>query len=203
MNIRRVCVYCGSSPGLSGDFVAAAREMGSLLARRKIGVVYGGATIGLMGAVADAALAEGGEVIGVIPRVFSDKVAHPGLTQLHVVETMHERKALMFDLADAFVALPGGIGTLEEILEVLTWAQIGLHAKPCAVLNVSGYFDPLLAMIERAVKEEFVRPKHRGLLVVEEQGEALLARLETYQPPKVTKWLDRKAPPPDVTSRDM
>ncbi len=192
MGVRRVCVFCGSSPGASPRYLAAANGLGVLLAQRGLGLVYGGASVGLMGKLADAVLAEGGEVIGVIPRAMITKeVAHAGLLDLRVVDSMHERKALMADLSDAFIALPGGIGTLEELLEILTWSQLGIHDKPCGVLNVRGYFDGLLALLDHVVAERFMRPEHRAMLLAEPTPEALLDALEGYAAPVQEKWLDR------------
>lgn len=192
MGVRRVCVFCGSSPGASPRYLAAANGLGVLLAQRGLGLVYGGASVGLMGKLADAVLAEGGEVIGVIPRAMITKeVAHAGLLDLRVVDSMHERKALMADLSNAFIALPGGIGTLEELLEILTWSQLGIHDKPCGVLNVRGYFDGLLALLDHVVAERFMRPEHRAMLLAEPTPEALLDALEGYAAPVQEKWLDR------------
>lgn len=177
---RRVCVFCGSSSGVRPEYEDAARGLGSALARRGIGVVYGGASVGLMGVVADAALAAGGEVIGVIPQALVDReVAHPRLSELHVVASMHERKAVMADLADAFVALPGGMGTLEELFEVFTWRQLGIHDKPIALLDVLGYWAGLAAFLEHAEAEGFLRAGHRRKLAIERDFEALLTHLGT------------------------
>ena len=192
--MKAVCVFTGSSRGVRPEYLAAATELGSLLAARRIRLVYGGARVGLMGAVADAALASGGQVVGVIPAALVAKeVAHTGLTDLRVVDSMHERKALMSDLADAFVALPGGWGTLEEFFEVLTWAQLGLHRKPCGLLNVQGYFDRLLAFLDHTIDEGFVRPQNAELIVVARAPGELLDRLESPLPPPVEKWLDRSS----------
>jgi uncharacterized protein (TIGR00730 family) len=192
--MRRVCVFCGSSPGRKPAYLEAARAMGRALARRGIGLVYGGGHVGLMGAVADAALAAGGEVVGVIPRGLQlRELAHEGLTTLHVVGSMHERKARMAELAEGFVALPGGMGTLEELAEILTWAQLGLHARPCGLLDVAGYYDPLVAFLDRAVAEGFVRPDHRRLLVVAQDPDALLDAFAGWQPPSVEKWIDTRS----------
>ena len=191
--MQRVCVFCGSSPGVQPGYLAAARALGDQLARRGLGLVYGGASIGLMGAVADAALAGGGEVIGVIPAALEAKeIAHEGLTRLEVVGSMHERKARMAELADAFIALPGGMGTLEELSEMLTWAQLGLHRKPCGLLDVAGYWQPLVVFFDHAVQEQFLRPHHRALLLVEEEPLALLNALAAYVPPEQQKWIDRR-----------
>jgi len=190
--MTRVCVFSGSSAGVRPEYRRAAEHLGQVLAERRIGLVYGGARVGLMGAVADAALAGGGEVIGVIPSgLVAKEIAHPGLTDLRVVASMHERKALMADLADAFVALPGGWGTLEEFFEVLTWAQLGLHRKPCGLLNVCGYFDGLLAFAAHSVAEGFVRPEHAGMVTVADAPGPLLDSLAVHRPPVVEKWLDR------------
>jgi uncharacterized protein (TIGR00730 family) len=176
--LRRVCVFCGSAAGTRPEYAAVARELGTTLAERGIGVVYGGASIGLMGVVAEAALAAGGEAIGVIPQALVDReVAHTGLSALHVVGSMHERKALMADLADAFVALPGGIGTLEELFEVYTWRQLGLHDKPIALLDVAGYWAGLAAFLDHAEGEGFLRAGHREALVHAAGVEALLTWL--------------------------
>jgi uncharacterized protein (TIGR00730 family) len=191
--VRRVCVFCGASPGHRPVYAEAARRLGRLLASRGTGLVFGGGRVGLMGVVADAVLAAGGEVVGVIPRALVEKeVAHDRLTDLHVVDTMHERKALMVDLSDGFVALPGGVGTLDELSEVLSWAQLGLHRKPCGVLNVEGYFDPLLAMLDRGVAEGFVRPEDRAFLLVDDEPAALLDRMGASRPAPVPRWVRRE-----------
>jgi uncharacterized protein (TIGR00730 family) len=183
--MRRVCVFCGASPGASPVFAEAAAAVGTALAGRGVGVVYGGGRVGLMGVVADAALAAGGEVAGVIPRGLVDReLAHADVSELHVVETMHERKALMNELSDGFLTLPGGLGTLEEVADVVSWAQLGLHAKPVGVLNVSGYFDGLLAWVERATSDGFVRTEHARLLIVDEELPALLDAMEKFRPPR-------------------
>lgn len=188
--MKRICVYCGSSPGRQPRYQQAAAEFGRRLAARGLGLVYGGASIGVMGAVADAVLAAGGEVIGVIPEALAVKeVAHGGLTELRVVNSMHERKALMAELSDGFVALPGGWGTLEEVFEILTWAQLGFHDKPCGLLNVRGYYDHLFSFLEHQIEEQFVKPLYREMLILETDAEELLRRFEHYQAPKVRKWL--------------
>lgn len=190
--MQSVCVFCGSSPGADPLYMRAAREVGVLLAERGLGLVYGGAQVGLMGAVADGALSAGGRVIGVIPQSLVRKeVAHMGLGDLRVVGSMHERKALMADLSDGFLALPGGCGTFEEFFEVVTWAQIGIHRKPCALLNIAGYYDPLLALIHHAVAERFVRPEHLGLVLVDTDSKLLLDAMSRYVSPVVDKWMDR------------
>ncbi len=176
--IRRVCVYCGSRPGVRPAYADAARDLGTRLAAAGVGIVTGGGRVGLMGVVADAALDAGGEVVGVIPQTLVDReVGHAGLTELHVVSTMHERKARMADLADVFVAMPGGLGTLEEIAEALTWLQLGLHAKPCALLDVDGYYGPLVGWLDHAVAEGFVAADRRDAVVVEATAGALVGRL--------------------------
>ena len=191
--MKRVCVFCGSRNGTRDQYVAAARRMGEALARRGIGLVYGGGGIGLMGVLADAAVSAGGDVIGVIPEaLMAREVAHRGLADLRVVASMHERKALMAELADAFVALPGGFGTLEEFCESLTWAQLGIHRKPCGLLNVEGFFDPLLLLFDHAVRERFVSPDHRSLVVVEEDPERLLDALSRWEPPALERWMGRE-----------
>ena len=190
--LKRVCVFCGSSPGERAGYAAAAREMGRLLAERGIGLVYGGGKVGLMGVVADAVLAGGGEVIGVIPEaLMAREVGHGGVTELRVVGSMHERKATMADLSDAFVALPGGFGTWEEYCEVLTWAQLGLHPKPCGLLNVEGYYTPFLALMDHAVAEGFVRPQHRALVLEAVEPARMLELLAGFEPPRVLKWIER------------
>ena len=176
--MKGVCVFCGSRAGTRPEYAAAARALGALLAERGLTLVYGGGNVGLMGHIADAALAAGGRVIGVIPQSLVDReVAHHGVSELRIVRTMHERKALMNDLADAFVALPGGFGTLDEFFEVLTWAQLGIHGKPCGLLNVAGYFDPLLAAADHMAAEGFLRPEHRHMLLAGTDARALLERL--------------------------
>jgi uncharacterized protein (TIGR00730 family) len=190
--MRRVCVFAGSNKGAHPDYAGAARQLAVLLVRRGLGLVYGGGSVGLMGVLADAALVEGGEVIGVIPGpLASPELAHPGLTELRVVSSMHERKGLMATLADAFVALPGGLGTLEETLEILTWGQLGIHAKPLGLLDVRGYWGPLLALLRHAVAEGFVRREHAALLVADAAPEPLLDRIVAWRPPTFPRaWLD-------------
>jgi uncharacterized protein (TIGR00730 family) len=187
--IRRLCVYCGSAFGARAAYRDGATRLGALLAERGIELVYGGGRVGLMGAVADGALAAGGHVIGVIPRALMDReLGHTGIQDLRIVADMHERKMTMADLADAFVAMPGGWGTLEELTEMLTWLQLGIHAKPIGLLNLDGYFDGFLQFAERMIEEAFVRPEHRALLHVESDPVALLARLAAPMPAPVTKW---------------
>jgi uncharacterized protein (TIGR00730 family) len=189
-SLLRICVFCGSSAGSRPEYKAAAAGLGRLLAARGIGLVYGGAALGLMGAVADGALAAGGEVIGVIPKSLERlEIAHSGLSRLHVTGSMHERKALMASLAAGFIALPGGLGTLEELFEVLTWSQLGLHAKPCGLLDVGGYFASLVAFLDHAVAERFVKPQHRAMLYREADPGRLVDLLERHQPTDVSKWI--------------
>ncbi len=191
--MRRVCIFCGSNTGARGIYAQAARAVGTALVRRQVGLVFGGGCVGLMGIVADTVLAAGGEVIGVIPEALVAKeLAHQGVGDLRVVSSMHERKALMADLADAFVALPGGYGTFEEFCEVVTWAQLGLHRKPCGLLNVGRFYDPLLAFFDHAVVERFVRPEHRALVLQDDDPEGLLERLARFHPPLLEKWIDRE-----------
>ena len=192
MDIQRVCVFCGSSPGATPAFADRARQLGAVIAAQGLGLVYGGASVGLMGTLADAALAAGGEVIGVIPQSLVDmEVAHAGLSELRIVTSMHERKAVMADVADAFIALPGGFGTLDELAEVLTWSQLGLHTKPTGLLDVDGYFAPLLEFLDGALRSRFLQPAHRSMLLVETDPQRLLAALRAYQPPPPFKWVDR------------
>lgn len=192
--MNRLCVFCGSSPGRHPAYLAAAAKLGTVLAKRRIGLVYGGASIGLMGAVADAARAAGGEVIGVIPRALVEfEVAHTGLADLRIVASMHERKALMAELSEGFVALPGGIGTLEELFEVWTWGQLGSHRKPCALLNVVGFYDRLLGFLDFIADEAFLRPVHRDMLLVAETPDSLLEKLQAYRAPPETRWISRDA----------
>ncbi|MCA9100095.1 MAG: TIGR00730 family Rossman fold protein [Planctomycetales bacterium] len=192
--MRRLCVFCGSSAGAESAYAASTAQLGTTLAERGLDLVYGGGGIGLMGVIADAVIAGGGNVIGVIPHALEQReLAHRGVADMRVVTTMHERKALMAELADAFVALPGGIGTLEEFFEVWTWAQLGVHRKPCGLLNAAGYFDPLLELIDHMVDTGFLRPQHRAMVFVEPTPEALLDRLADYTPPDTNRWLDEAA----------
>ena len=188
--MKRVCVFCGSSVGVKAVYAEAATKMGRLIASKGIGLVYGGGNVGLMGVIADAALEAGGEVIGVIPLALADReIAHTGLTELHVVESMHTRKAMMAELADAFIAMPGGVGTFEEFFEAVTWTQLGLHRKPCGLLNVDGFYTPLERFIDQAVTEGFIRPVHRTCIVVDDNPDRLLERLATIELPDVPKWI--------------
>jgi uncharacterized protein (TIGR00730 family) len=190
---KRFCVFCGSSFGARESYAAAATSLARHLVANGITIVYGGSKLGLMGKLADTALAAGGEVIGVMPRVLVEKEAsHTGLSDLRIVGSMHERKAQMAELSDAFIALPGGYGTFEEFCEVLTWTQLGLHRKPCGILNIEGYYGPLLSLFDRAVTEQFLKPVHREIVLSDSRPESLVRRLLAYQPPLVDKWLDRK-----------
>ena len=192
--VERVCVFCGASPGARPGYAEATREVARLLAAEGIGVVYGGGGVGLMGTLADAVIAEGGHLTGVIPRALVEReIAHRDVMDMRVVGSMHERKALMAELSDAFVALPGGIGTLEELFEVYTWAQLGLHEKPCALLNVEGYYDGIADFLAQAVAERFLREETRDLLMVESDPAALIERLRSFEPAAVVpKWIDRE-----------
>ena len=188
--MKRLAVYCGSSMGNDPAFAGAAKEIGEAMAARGIGLVYGGGRLGLMGVVADAVLAAGGEAVGVIPEALMRReVGHVALTELHVVGSMHERKAMMADLSDGFIAMPGGYGTFEEFCEVLTWSQLGIHPKPCGLLNVAGYYAPLLAMFDHAVDEGFVRPQHRGIVLTAVDPAALLEQMAAFAPPVTEKWI--------------
>ena len=191
--MQRVCVFCGSSPGARPAYAEATAEVGRLLAGEGIGVVYGGGHVGLMGVLADSAMAAGGEVIGVMPQALVDReIAHTGIADLRVVESMHERKALMAELAEAFIALPGGAGTLDELFEIYTWSQLGIHTKPCGLLDVEDYWAGLVGFLDHAVRERFLREEHRASLIVEREPARLLDRLRDHRPGATTpKWMDR------------
>ncbi|MBD9359393.1 TIGR00730 family Rossman fold protein [Methylomonas fluvii] len=190
--INSICIYCGSSPGRIDAYGEAAQTLAKALVSRNIRLVYGGAGIGIMGTVADQVLKLGGQAIGVIPKALAHKeVAHPNLTELHVTQSMHERKMLMAELADGFIALPGGIGTLEELFEIWTWAQLGFHQKPCGVLNVAGYYDALISFLDHVAAEQFVKPHHRDMLMVESDPQLLLERYANYQPPAIKHWVNK------------
>lgn len=188
--MKRICVYCGSNPGSRPEYLASATELGELLAEKDIEIVYGGAEVGLMGAVASAAINHGGKVTGVIPETFAGKIAHDHLSELHVVPTMHARKTKMFDLSDGFIALPGGLGTLEEAFEIFTWAQLGFHEKPCGLLNVCGYFDRILEFLDHSVSQQFVKRAHREMVLVDHHSEGLLMQFDSYQAPRIQKWMN-------------
>jgi uncharacterized protein (TIGR00730 family) len=190
--MRSICVYCGSSPGADPLFMAGAKALGKVIAETDRVLVYGGAKVGLMGALADSALAAGGKVIGVVPRALVEKkVAHDSLTELHVVSSMHERKEMMAELADAFIAMPGGLGTLEEFFEMWTWAQLGLHQKPLGLLGAKDFFAPLLQFLDLLVSQRFLRPEHRQMAFLEQDPVLLLQLLERYKVTSVPKWIDR------------
>jgi hypothetical protein len=191
--VKRVLVFCGSSPGSRPEYAQCAETLGRLVASRGLEIVYGGAHVGLMGVLADSALGAGGKVIGVIPnRLVEAEIAHAGLTKLHVVDTMHERKALMAELSDAVIALPGGTGTLDELFEMFTWSQLGLHRMPIGLLDVAEYWQPLLRFLEHAVNERFLRAEHFETMLVERDPEALLDRLASHRPRVLDKWVDRR-----------
>lgn len=190
--MKSICVYCGSSHGRQDAYSSAAHDLAKSLVDRNLKLVYGGASVGIMGMVADAVLQLGGQAVGVIPEALARKeVAHTNLTELHVTQSMHERKTLMAERSDGFIALPGGIGTLEEIFEIWTWAQLGLHRKPCGLLNVKGYFDSLTTFLDHAVAEQFVKKPHRSMLIVEHEPRALLDRFASYEPPTIQKRVEK------------
>ncbi|MDU0458616.1 MAG: TIGR00730 family Rossman fold protein [Geobacter sp.] len=191
--MKMICVYCGSNPGRDSRYVEEACSFVREMTVRNIGLVYGGASIGVMGAIADTVLHEGGEVVGVIPQSLVDKeIAHNGLTELKIVGSMHERKALMAELSDGFIALPGGLGTLEEIIEVLTWAQLGFHTKPCGLLNILGYYDGLSSFLNHAVHEQFIKKEHHSMLIIENNPQRLLNQFLAYKSPlQMNKWIQR------------
>lgn len=192
-SINSICVYCGSSSGRLDAYASAAFSLAESLVSRNIKLVYGGASIGIMGMVADEVLKLGGHVIGVIPKALAHKeIAHNHLTELHITTSMHERKMLMAELSDGFIALPGGIGTLEELFEIWTWAQLGFHNKPCGLLNVEGYYDSLIKFLDHVLAEQFVKQHHRAMLIVEKNPDTLINRYINYQPPAETHWLDKE-----------
>jgi uncharacterized protein (TIGR00730 family) len=186
--MKRICVNCGSSPGFNPVYVEAAEKLGAEIAHFGLELVFGGAEVGLMGVVANTVMKSGGKVIGIIPESFAHKVSHRGLADLRIVPSMHERKQMMFDLADAFVALPGGLGTIEELTELLTWAQLGFHKKPCGLMNVLGYYDAFLAFLDHAASEGFLRQEHRNLLLISDDARGLLELFTSYVAPSVEKW---------------
>jgi len=190
--MKRLCVFCGSSVGNNPAYIEAAQALGGLLAARGIGLVYGGGKVGLMGVIADAVMQRGGEVIGVIPKALDEReIGHSNITDLRVVDSMHTRKAMMADLADAFIAMPGGVGTFEEFFEAVTWTQLGLHRKACGLLNVAGFYTPLAAFIDQAVTDGFIRPVHRAAIVVDSDPARLLDTIATLKLPAVAKWIDK------------
>jgi uncharacterized protein (TIGR00730 family) len=189
--MKRICVFCGSSVGAKSIYADAARELGLTLVKQKLGLVYGGGRVGLMGILADTVLTAGGEVTGIIPQgLFTKEVAHEGLTELRFVASMHQRKAMMVELANGFIALPGGFGTTEEFCEVITWAQLGIHQKPCGILNIDGFFTSLLQYLDHAVEQRFLRPEHRTMILEDENPSALLEKMRTFHPPVLEKWMD-------------
>ncbi|MCP4346382.1 MAG: TIGR00730 family Rossman fold protein [Desulfobacterales bacterium] len=189
--MKRICVYCGSNSGAKPEYLQAAKQLGNVLVEKNIGLVYGGASVGIMGEIANAVTEQGGEVIGVIPQTIAEKknITFTGLSDLRVVGTMHERKALMAELSDGFIAMPGGFGTFEEFFEILTWAQLGLHKKPCGVLNVCQYFDKLMAFLQHATDNQFIKEEHCSMVLVDERPEMLLEKLGEYQAPETGKWI--------------
>ncbi len=190
--MRRLCVFCGSNKGKQPAYSAMANELGRYLAVSQIALVYGGGNVGLMGLIADAVMSAGGEAIGVIPQHLAAKeLAHEGLTELRVVNSMHERKALMADLSDGFIAMPGGFGTFEEFFEIVTWLQLGLHKKPCGLLNVKGFYDPLLALVTRATEEGFIRTEQSKLVLSSESPPDLITQMKQWTPPLFEKWIDK------------
>lgn len=186
--MKRICVNCGSNVGANPDYMAMAEKLGKTLVEHKLDLVYGGADVGLMGGVANAVIAGGGSVIGIIPKSFANKVSHQGLSELHIVNSMHERKKMMFELSDGVIALPGGFGTLEEVTEILTWSQLGLNDKPCGLINVNGYYDKLLSFFDHAVHEGFIKSAHKDMLLVEETPKKLLEMFYSYKTPILEKW---------------
>jgi len=189
--VRRICVYCGSNKGVRPEYAETARELAAVLVHHDLELVYGGADKGIMGVLADAVLEEGGKVHGVIPKMLCDKeLAHPGLTELHIVSSMHARKSMMAALSDGFIALPGGFGTLEEIIEMITWGQLRFHDKPCGLLNTGGFFDHLLSYLDHASAEGFLRPENRSMLLEDTSAAGLIQQFERYAAPKVDKWTD-------------
>lgn len=192
--MKRICVFCGSNSGIDPVYSEIAEKVGKFLAAQNIELVFGGGRVGLMGKIADTVMANGGKVIGIIPKGLSDReVAHQGLTELHIVDSMHTRKALMAELSDGFIALPGGVGTFEEFCEIVTWAQLGIHTKPCALMNVGGFYDPFIAMFDHSMNQGFIRPQHRALVLVESEIGKLYELMQNYRPPIIEKWLDKES----------
>ena len=189
--MKNICVFCGSSPGADPAYLQMANKLGAEIATHGYGLVYGSSNLGLMGEVAKGALSSGASVIGVLPKVFDGRVQHPDLTKLIVTDTMHQRKAKMFEISDGFIALPGGFGTFEELLEILTWSQIGYSSKPCGILNVNGYYDGLLKFFDKSVEMRFVKREHREAIIVDTDPKTILDKFEKYKPVKIDKWIDR------------
>ncbi len=192
--LKTLCVYCGSSSGRLPEYTLAARQLAHAMVSNNIDLVYGGASVGIMGEIANAVLEEGGNVIGVIPKgLFVKEVAHKGLTELREVGSMHERKSLMAELSDGFISLPGGFGTIEEIFEIITWSQLGMHRKPCGLLNVCHYYDKLIGFLDHAVSEQFIKSPHRSTILIDECPDVLLKKFKAYKAPETAKWIDRKS----------
>ena len=192
--MKRICVFCGSSPGANPLYLETAQRVGEFLAQNNVDLVYGGGRVGLMGKVADAVMANGGKAIGVIPEQLAVReVAHAGLSELHVVDSMHQRKAIMAELADGFIALPGGFGTFEEFFEIVTWAQLGIHQKPCALLNIGGFYDALIALIDYSTDQKFIRLEHRSLVLVDSSIDMLYQKMREFVPPVIEKWIDKSS----------
>lgn len=193
-SMKRICVFCGSSSGTDPVYLNAAEKLGEFLAKKGVGLVYGGGRVGLMGKIADTVMASGGEVVGVIPAALDEKeIAHRGITELRVVDSMHERKAMMADLADGFIAMPGGFGTFEEFCEIVTWAQLGIHKKPCALLNVNGFYDQMITMFDHSTQQGFIRDEHRALVLVDTKIDTLFEKMTSYIPPAIPKWMDTQS----------
>lgn len=192
--MKRICVFCGSNSGIDPIYLETAEKVGKFLVSENIELVYGGGRVGLMGKIADTVMENGGKVIGVIPHDLSAKeIAHQNLTELHIVDSMHERKAMMAELADGFIALPGGVGTFEEFCEIVTWAQLGIHTKPCALMNVGGFYDAFIAMFDHSMNQGFIRPQHRALILVESEIGKLFQLMKEYRPPIIEKWLHKES----------
>ena len=189
--MKNICVFCGSSPGADPAYLQMANKLGEEISTRGLGLVYGGSNLGLMGAVAKSALSGGACVTGIMPKVFEGRVQHPNLTELIITDTMHQRKAKMFEISDGFIALPGGFGTFEELLEILTWSQIGYSSKPCGIINVNGYYDELLKFFDRAVEMRFVKQEHRDAIIVDSDPKIILDKFDKYKPIIIDKWIDR------------
>ncbi|MDA3814366.1 MAG: TIGR00730 family Rossman fold protein [Candidatus Cloacimonetes bacterium] len=189
--MKNICVFCGSSPGADPAYLKIANKLGREIATRGFGLVYGGSNLGLMGTVAKSALKRGAHVTGIIPKVFEGRVQHPDLTEIIITATMHQRKAKMFEISDGFIALPGGFGTFEELLEMITWSQIGYSSKPCGILNVNGYYDELLMFFDKSVEMRFVKPEHRNAIIVDIDPKKILDKFEKYKPVKIDKWIDK------------